>query len=815
MALEQNSPLLRLTFTVGMSLHLNNVDILLYVMQIEQQHSNATPGFQNTSDIMQNIKPKLDAIQNLEIFSSMLSRFLQDPRLVNGIGDLFYKQFLETNSKDDINKAVLAYEVAIELITPDDANYGIYIQDAGFALSRRFELFGKFPDINKAILMMEIAIAYSTEKDVDYIAQLNDLATLFISCFEYTGELKDIESAISSLQRGIKLTSEANAIMPTLVNNLATSFVKHFQHSHDLADLESAISSLQKVVMLTPEGHANMPLRLKNLGVCFVRHYEHTSDFSDIENAIFFQQRAVKLISEEHTDMPFQLNNLGTSFVRRFEHTGDFSDIESAIFYQKRAVKLTPDGHTVMPSHLQNLGNLFATHFGYTGDLADIESAISSHQRAIMLIPEGRADMPFHLSNLGNCFLKCFGHTHDVADIENAISYQQRSVKLTPEGHADMCSHLNNFGNVLYKYYDYTKDLTDIHQAISIYSQSATYISGRPSHRLYAAHKWATLAHQFDVAATLQAFGIAIGLLSQIAGLEQTIHKRYSNLVEISDLVTFATATAIEHNKINTALEWLEQGRCLVWNQLDQLRTPMENLYAYDPLLASQFSQIAHDLDTSGSRLTQGTFFSEATMDQMIANQDKNQAHVHFAQEWKKLLLKINQIPGFENFLQPPNASDLLAHLPPDGPIIIFNIHKDRCDAIALIFGVDSPLHIPLETFSLQQAIQLQDDLQKYLNYNYARQHSADRATFWLHVKNSEGVTMYNILHELWKHVAKPILDALGYSVCSVSIFKFSLIFAYNFSSFNTPKNLAFGGVPLAHLHFSQSMLLEFTAKKR
>ena len=156
-------------------------------------------------------------------------------------------------------------------------------------------------------------------------------------------------------------------------------------------------------------------------------------------------------------------------------------------------------------------------------------------------------------------------------------------------------------------------------------------------------------------------------------------------------------------------------------------------------------------------------------MTEMISLQEESHNHVHLAKEWNELLKEIRAIPQFQHFLQPPPVSKLLSRLPQDGPIVIFNIHKERCDAIAIISHLDSPLHIPLETFSLQQAIQLRDDIHQYLTDHHVRQREVDRATFRLHIGASDGV-MYKVLCELWQHVAKPILNALGYSVCPVFI---------------------------------------------
>ena len=404
-----------------------------------------------------------------------------------------------------------------------------------------------------------------------------------------------------------------------------------------------------------------MSTKLNNLGTSFQTHFYHTGDFPDIDSAISSKQWGLKLTPEGHADLPAWLNNLGISFQSRFGSTSDVADIKSAISFQQRAIELTPEGHADLPSWLNNLGTLFQSHFDCTGDLADIENAISFQQKAIKLTPEGNVKMPLWLNSLGISFQSCFNHTSNLADIESAIFFQKKAIKLTPEGHAKMSSRLNNLGNL----YASTNEPTAINQAVCIYSQSATYITGHPLDCFYAAQKWASLSYSFGISQSIDAFHVAIKLLSQVVGLEQTIYKRHNNIAgnQILDLVTFATATAIQHNQIETALVWLEQGRCLVWKQLDQLCTPVNDLQAHDPSLASHFLQIACDLDASGFYETKSTVFSEVTIDQVIADQDKRQTHVNLAQEWTKLLSEIHHIPGFEHFLQPPNISDLLSGL--------------------------------------------------------------------------------------------------------------------------------------------------------
>jgi len=153
-------------------------------------------------------------------------------------------------------------------------------------------------------------------------------------------------------------------------------------------------------------------------------------------------------------------------------------------------------------------------------------------------------------------------------------------------------------------------------------------------------------------------------------------------------------------------------------------------------------------------------------MRQMITIQDE---HIHLAKEWNDLLLVIRGIPDFHDFLWPSKTSDLLAGLPPNGPTITFNICKDRCDALALLPGCDAPLHIPLERFSLEQAIRLRDAPQACLKERGVRMREVDRSTLRVPWRKGKEVAISKILSELWLRVCKPIMDGIGYLVSSHS----------------------------------------------
>jgi len=247
--------------------------------------------------------------------------------------------------------------------------------------------------------------------------------------------------------------------------------------------------------------------------------------------------------------------------------------------------------------------------------------------------------------------------------------------------------------------------------------------------------------------------------------LDRTIQQRHTDLIELSSLTTSAASAAFSLGDVDKALEWLEQGRCLVWSQLNQLRTPLHHLRAYDEALAKRFSALSCALETSGSRCGLEGLSTDASMSQKMSLQDEAHLHVKLSHEWSELLGEICRIPQFHDFLRPPCMSNLLKHLPRDGVVILVNVHEDRCDALALISGVGDPMHIALD-FTYDMASKLRERLGLFLSCNGVRMREENRGPRPVLEEDADTRTeIHLVLEALWLRVVRPIFDALAYCV--------------------------------------------------
>ena len=334
---------------------------------------------------------------------------------------------------------------------------------------------------------------------------------------------------------------------------------------------------------------------------------------------------------------------------------------------------------------------------------------------------------------------------------------------------------LNNLGHSFKSRFEHTANHTDICAAASTFQKCAT-TSGLPSIRFKSAQQWAKLSMIHNLPHPLTAYGTAIDLISEIAGMDSTIEQRHTHLIGISTVTTSAVSAAFTLGEAHKALEWLEQGRCLVWGQLNQLRTPLDHLRAHDEHLAQQFSDISGGLEVSGSRSGSRGLHIDTPLSQKISLQEEGHRHITLSRQWSVLLDEIRSIPKFHDFLRPPQTSDLLKQLPQDGIVILVNVHEDRCDALALVFGSEIPIHITLDDFTHKEASDLRERLRRFLSSHRVRMSEADRGGRPTRRPDSEKQgELHFVLEALWLRVVRPILDGLAFSV------SFSQFIRYHF----------------------------------
>ena len=682
------------------------------------------------------------------------------------LGLSYVYRFERGNDPEDFHKAVSALQEAIDLSPPDHRNLPGRLNNLSAIFTARFERNGDRADIEEALSLQLRTYAVVSDNPT----WLSNLGSTYLHRFLLGGEMKDVDNAIIFLQKAIDLTPEGDTEeAPTRLNNMGSAMAFRFERFGNLADINEGISHLQKAIALVPGQHPQKHSWLNGLGTALLTRFESGKDAADIDLAISSFRESIDLTSHDNPYMSSKLNNLGMALMRRFQYRRDVADIDEAILVQRKALENTSGGSGWTISITFGRNNLslsLMSRFNHTRDLNDINEAILLQRKVIETGQEGHPKMSTWLTNLGGSYYHRFESTKNLEDIDNAIMFQQKSVDLAPEGHAKLPAWMDLLGRSFWERFQLTGNDQDLRSAVEYHRLAATSPFGPPSRRLEAAHNWTMLCYKVESVhdQSLEAYRVAVELLSQVAGMEQTVQKRHASLIDHSTLSTAAAAAAFQFGKPEMALEWLEQGRCLVWNQLNSLRTPVDDLRAHNRNLAEELVAVSRALENAGSRVEMDRPESKASSSkQRISIQDEVTEHVKLAQRWDQLLAKVREIPEFENFLRPPSSVSLLSRLPPDGPVVIINCHSGRCDALLLVAGQDTPYHVLLNNLSFEMANNMRIRLRNYLSSYGVRARGEDDLEIRAGRKGKpiDDVGIRDTLKELWIRVIEPIVLGL------------------------------------------------------
>ena len=145
-------------------------------------------------------------------------------------------------------------------------------------------------------------------------------------------------------------------------------------------------------------------------------------------------------------------------------------------------------------------------------------------------------------------------------------------------------------------------------QTFQLLEEATSTASGGPlEHRLLAALSWVDISIQWSHPSKLDAYRKSLELLQVListgSSLESVHYRLISNLSlsKARDLAVDAAACAIREDRVEMALELLEQGRSLLLTQAGRYRTPVDDL---ETTLADEFREISAKMEASAMTTT-------------------------------------------------------------------------------------------------------------------------------------------------------------------------------------------------------------------
>ncbi|KAI0318775.1 CHAT domain-containing protein [Amylostereum chailletii] len=392
-------------------------------------------------------------------------------------------------------------------------------------------------------------------------------------------------------------------------------------------------------------------------------------------------------------------------------------------------------------------------NFHSSQSLDDISQAIVAFKQAIVAFKQANDISPNSrpLVNMANALFRRFELTGNTRDLDDAITTQQKGIAFQTEANA---VSLNNLGRMLRLRFERLSfsDL-DLEDALQAFRDVMATEGTKPNILLESARSYAELSFKHrGVSSALVAYKFAMDLIPRISTAGRQLMFRYAWIPNIRETVNGAVAAAIEVGDLELSLEWFEKGRCVVWGQILQLRTPLDDLRRSHPALAEEVEKAMEQLSIAEetTEKIRGQSIQTPGRDEIFKRGRES------ASRLDELVQDVRRLDGFHNFMQSNTVKELRSAAV-HGPIVSLNVSPNRCDALVLFHSSDSVIHVPLPDLTYDTATKLQSDFQRVLNgsgvqMRFMRPHSRTKL-------GSMGPT----LSMLWSHVVEPILKKIGY----------------------------------------------------
>ncbi|MBE1489173.1 CHAT domain-containing protein [Plantactinospora soyae] len=679
----------------------------------------------------------------------------------------------------DLDAAIVAAGTAVDAAAPESRERAARRSELGVALMSRYTSRGDSGDLDTALQHTHQAVAAARPDHPDLGRHLSNLAYILRIRAAVTDDRADFDAAVRAGEEAVTWLAADRPERAGYLVNLSSALAARFQRYGDDGDIDAAVANSREAAARTPDDHADLPGRWNNLALVLRVRFERTGRLAELDESVLFGRRAVDALPAGHADRPAHLTNLSGALRVRFQRTGERSDLDAAVDAARAAATELPAAHTQRGGFLSNLSNALRARFDESSMADDLEDALAAAAEAVELTPPG-TDRAQYLSNLSAALLSVVEHTPtDTAKLDAAIDSAREAVVTSPDDHPERGRYLINLGNALI-----TRGRpADLEEAVSLTAEAVRttpadhpdragflFTAGHAQHllhpetgvpgvwreaaqdrtgsaevRLRTAWAWATTAATGgDVEDAVRGFTAAVRLLPVVAwrGLGDAVRER--QLRQWSGLAGDACAWALRAGRPKLAVELLEQGRSIMWNQIAQIRTDLSDARAAAPELVERLTELRAALDAPAAP-PPVPGIDGPDGDQRVLVQRR------LAQEWDDIITRIRGIDGLHDFLAAVPYDDLAAEAE-DGPIIMIN--TSRYGSAAILVTPAEPLVVNLPALTRTETVErinamLQSRLAAQTDRSFANLRAAHR-------------TLLDVLAWLFDTVAEPILDTLG-----------------------------------------------------
>ncbi|RDA91099.1 hypothetical protein CP533_6693 [Ophiocordyceps camponoti-saundersi (nom. inval.)] len=543
---------------------------------------------------------------------------------------------------------------------------------------------------------------------------------------------------LDSLNEAINLMGEVMEscqphFPPLLVQFSGVMFQKRFHWTGSRDDLNCAIRLLSMAVDALPRDHKEWASALGNLVDCQSSRSDQTGSIKDLEFAIDLARKAADATPVDSKAL--RLKKLAHLLGRRFARTQSSDDLDATIGTLIEVKEATPQDSPQFASILSHLAEARYERFKKTQSTEDLNHTVDTLNQAIEAVPQDQPYNELHSRALAKSYYMRFRISGRGSDLDCAIDNTSKVAMNCPDNNKfHQAGYFQELAKLHGKRFVREGSEDDLHRFHDVVKMGWRCSTASPSTRFSLAYMAGELLGGWDSwEESSEYLEQAIELLPLIGarwlGHSDKQHLFSGHFRKGSRVASTAAAVCLNAGKdAYTSLRLLELGRNVIASPLYDLRVDVSELRQKHPTQADEFISLRDKLDGPWN-LAPPEFARDGIAMQALRLNQPLQAD----QRLSELITEIRDLPGFDGFLLPPSADELIAAAE-RGPIVVINLHPYRSDAFLVERDRIRVMRLPnLTPEEVEKRVQ---DLRLF-----------DKTP---------------ILEWLWDAVAGPVLDALG-----------------------------------------------------
>ncbi|MEU5697844.1 CHAT domain-containing protein [Streptomyces aurantiacus] len=617
-----------------------------------------------------------------------------------------------TADAEVLNEAIAVGVEAARSADPSDAMMNTALSNLSASLLQRYERFGSQEDLNAAVDLARRSLNAAGPESAGRVQALVQLSTLLRVYYRDVGHREALDESIDTARRALaEQSSSADNLGDAAALLAGLLQIRHEDYGapDDTSDLDEAVH-LCEAALASADG-SRQGVLLGQLARVLLQRSAGASRAEDIQRAVDASRGALERIPPGNSsDRVVVLTLLSAGLVATFRHFGDLHSLDSAVEAAEEAAAESVQDRAARVSALGVLVNALLTRAAAEGHTSasrvrmDLDRATAACHAALRIVPK---DHPAQ-----QAFLKAQDRTADLRvrqERESGVDWQALVLE-----------------------YEQTGSAAAYAEAVVILGGAVADEASLPVDRLRAAERWGRLATQAgDHREALTAYTRAITLLRLVL-LSSPGRQPWPDEAGYGDivgsLVNDAAASALSAGQPEQAAVLLEGGRAALFAHSPGPDQAWERIRSVRPELAERLEAVSRRVADPGTSQTERR---------------------HLGSEWDNCVQRIRELPGLKRLLALPEMADLTAQAH-EGPLVMVNVSRHRCDALVVTeHGVHT---VPLPLMRYEDLVENLARFQSVLNPAYAP----------LSDSLSGEETLIGVLDWLWAAVAEPVLSSLG-----------------------------------------------------